>query len=84
MDRTRNVMITLGNKTYSVETSLDDSTLNRVIGNIQESFSDEPDIDDQEKSLLLACLDLSYRLDASLSVKTGSATITSPESDKRK
>lgn len=84
MDRTRNVMITLGKKTYSVETLLDDSTLNRVIGNIQESFSDELDVDDQERSLLLACLDLSYRLDALLSLKTGFATITNPERDKLK
>ncbi len=84
MNRTRNVMITLGKKTYSVETVLDDSTLNRVIGNIQESFSDESDVEDQEKSLLLACLDLSYRLDAFLSEKTSHARITSPERDKLK
>lgn len=60
---TRNVMITLGSKSYSIETALDDATLNRVIGNIQRSFSDYVDIEDQEKSLLLACLDLSYRLE---------------------
>lgn len=69
MVSTRNVMITLGSKSYSIETALDDTTLNRVIGNIQRSFSDYVDEEDQEKSLLLACLDLSYRLETTGSAK---------------
>lgn len=81
MSYTRNVMITLGKKTYSIETALDDSTLNRVIGNIQESFSDYLDGEDQEKCLLLACLDLSYRLDTVLSERDGNTSISDAKRD---
>jgi len=63
MSEARNVEITLGGKNYAIETALDNGVLNRIIGNIQESFSNYEDEEDQEKSLLLVCLDLSYKLE---------------------
>lgn len=63
MSGVRNVEITLGGKNYSIETVLDNGVLNGIIRNIQESFGNYEDEDDQEKSLLLVCLDLSYKLE---------------------
>ena len=62
----RDVLITIGNKSYSIETGLEEHVLNRVLSHIEEAMSGVDATSDQEKALLVACLDLSYRLDAAL------------------
>jgi len=66
LDRERDVVITIGNKTYSIETGLDEKILHRVLLHIEDSMSGAEVTEDQEKALLLACLDLAYKLESSL------------------
>ncbi|MBN1333483.1 MAG: hypothetical protein JW971_06940 [Synergistales bacterium] len=65
-DLVRDVLITIGNKSYSIETGLEENVLNRILLHIEEAMSGVDAASDQEKALLIACLDLSYRLDVAL------------------
>ncbi|HPI97101.1 MAG TPA: hypothetical protein PLV56_00035 [Synergistales bacterium] len=65
-DIVRDVLITIGNKSYSIETGLEEDVLNRILFHIEEAMSGVDATADQEKALLIACLDLSYRFDVAL------------------
>lgn len=60
-EKDRNVKITIGDKDYSIGTSLDETVLNRVLDHIEEAVSDTEG--GQEQKLLAACLDLAYKLE---------------------
>lgn len=67
-EKDRNVKITIGDKDYSIRTSLDETVLNRVLDHIEEAVSETEG--GQEQKLLAACLDLAYKLEIASNAST--------------
>ncbi|GEM_PF-1827810 len=61
-EKDREVTITVGDRNYTIRTFLDETVLNRILENVEDAVMGCTG--DQEKRLLAACLDLSYRLDS--------------------
>lgn len=63
MKAPRNVPLTVGKRTYTIKTPLDDATLSRVQALLQDACGDPARGTAQEDLMLLACLKLAYSLD---------------------
>ena len=59
----RDVPITIGKKTYTLQTSLDQESLARVRGLIADTADKIPGAPDQELLLVLSCLQMAYYAD---------------------
>ena len=62
MKKTRDVFLTIGKRTYSITTPLDDETLSRVQEIIDDVCGAPSRAIEQEDLMLLACLKLAYSL----------------------
>jgi hypothetical protein len=59
----REVPIRIGKRGYRVQTELDDDTLRRVVGIVNEVGMAVGGNADQDKTLMLMCLQLAYYID---------------------
>jgi len=59
----REVRIPIGKQDYPMQTELDDDTFKRVIGIVDEACSVLDKKIEQEKLLVLVCLQLAYKLE---------------------
>lgn len=73
MKAPRNVPLTVGKRTYTIKTPLDDATLSRVQALLQDACGDPARGTAQEDLMLLACLKLAYSLDT-LTERLGALT----------
>ena len=58
----REVRIPIGKRNYRMQTELDDDTLNRVVGVVNEVCGAINGVD-QDNLLMLACLQMAYNLE---------------------
>ena len=63
MKAPRNVPLTVGKRTYTIKTPLDDAALSRVQALLRDACGDPARGTGQEELMLLACLKLAYSLD---------------------
>lgn len=73
MKAPRNVPLTVGKRTYTIKTPLDDAALSRVQALLQDACGDPARGTAQEELMLLACLKLAYSLDT-LTERLGALT----------
>ena len=59
----REVRVFIRKRSYRVQTDLDEETLNRVVGIVDEVSKAIDDRIDQDNLLLLTCLQLAYNID---------------------
>ena len=63
MANRREVRILVGRRSYRMQTELDDATLNRVVGIVEEVCEAVDDSVDQNHLLMLTCLQLAYNIE---------------------
>lgn len=73
MKAPRNVPLTVGKRTYTIKTPLDDAALSRVQALLRDVCGDPARGTTQEELILLACLKLAYALDT-LTERLGALT----------
>ena len=73
MKAPRNVPLTVGKRTYTIKTPLDDAALSRVQALLRDACGDPARGTAQEELMLLACLKLAYSLDT-LTERLGALT----------
>ena len=63
MAKQREVRILIGKRTYLMQTELDDDTLKRVVGTVNEVCGAIGKNVDQDNMLVLTCLHLAYNIE---------------------
>ena len=63
MAERREIRVTIGQRSYPMQTELDDDTLNRVVGIVNEVCGAISGNVDHDSLLMLTCLQLAYNLE---------------------
>ena len=63
MPELREVRIPIGKKSYHMQTELDDDTFGRIVDIVDEIYVSLDRNTDQDKLLVLICLQLAYKLE---------------------
>lgn len=64
MKTSRDVFITIGRSSYTIQTAIENDDLDRIKGLIDDACGEITEGTKQEDMLMLACLKLAYSLDA--------------------
>ena len=63
MAELREVRIPIGKRSYPMQTGLDDETFKRVVGILNEIYGSVDSNTDQDRVLVLMCLQMAYKLE---------------------